>query len=832
MIKDLILDLDPVEFIELPQGTDVTTITDVKSGAIYRTTDGYLYFGVGNDLVPVNSSTLTEQIENLEEELTSKIDKNTEDIETLQEDAYSEDVIFDNMSCSDGLFIGPLDDSDKPYFKGFSDDFSEAIAYIPKTDIRGKVIKDINPHMRGRDNVYELHISADLYTEDNVEALANKLPNLILVVVDDPDLDAQKLTINDNRTVYIDSEIRYPSSRCCIRNVDNFLCYYERGKVKRIEKFLLDKTVKTIKFPQFQNTYVGDDGVLISKNMFPIYGRYNNVTEVIVPHLVDSNKNKFYTFEEGCFKNLVNVTNLTIDEVWTGKFVDGSDNTIPEYVQINSLFKENKSEQTSLTNLTLKADKYDAGYISGNLYEPIGLLLNNLVVNSLTINLPDDVPELTYIGENREVKYKIVDELIIDAKLYLDIEFDALTSLKKLSVKSFTGCIYCLPNLSELTIDDVTDLYYVALCEDIANASPLKLTCKGLTYNKVIPEGNNRRITHIVINDISDPSTIFYSTSEPKLEDLESLTLNFADKVDYSNPVFSLFMLKLYECKNLTAIKTNNVNALAQTKFYIETGENSFEYFPLFNLVKVTNNDTTSYVPRYLYDSTTDKLITDLVLNCPIVEKSAFEGCASLRSVVIKNATCIEARAFYNCPNLEYIDLPDTLATLKPTAFKGVSRLQTPDNKFTTNNHYVSKGSSLLPTYMATSEPDPDPQNSIYVNIAPGCKYICSNLQTNTNGTEIRTHLVLTNTSVTNICSGAFSKFTSLKNIVFNEDLKIIGKGAFPDSVTRIDVQSDCTWSTDKEKLLNLSTTEPSRNAANLKSILNDPNCDYMYRIK
>lgn len=61
------------------------------------------------------------------------------------------------------------------------------------------------------------------------------------------------------------------------------------------------------------------------------------------------------------------------------------------------------------------------------------------------------------------------------------------------------------------------------------------------------------------------------------------------------------------------------------------------------------------------------------------IDTSVFEGCTSLRTVILTAATSIQASAFKNCTSLSKIDLPETVQTIGNEAFSGCSSL---DNTF------------------------------------------------------------------------------------------------------------------------------------------------------
>ena len=47
----------------------------------------------------------------------------------------------------------------------------------------------------------------------------------------------------------------------------------------------------------------------------------------------------------------------------------------------------------------------------------------------------------------------------------------------------------------------------------------------------------------------------------------------------------------------------------------------------------------------------------------------AFDGCSSLSTIDLKNVEVIKSNAFSDCPNLKFIELPDTIHTIDPQAF-------------------------------------------------------------------------------------------------------------------------------------------------------------------
>lgn len=175
----------------------------------------------------------------------------------------------------------------------------------------------------------------------------------------------------------------------------------------------------------------------------------------------------------------------------------------------------------------------------------------------------------------------------------------------------------------------------------------------------------------------------------------------------------------------------------------------------------------------------TDLIIPDKIKKLPVTEIRYMGNNHKLKSVIIsENVKKISDWAFFNCSELEYIDIPESIEYIGEGAF-----IRTPFEKNLGSDDFIIINDKILYRYDGNSE---------NITIPDGIQSICSNVFTSKNIRSVKIP-----ESVEYIGKGAFSECKNLESINIPENVKSIEPYVFAEC----DSLSDISLSDETEKI-------------------------------
>ena len=175
----------------------------------------------------------------------------------------------------------------------------------------------------------------------------------------------------------------------------------------------------------------------------------------------------------------------------------------------------------------------------------------------------------------------------------------------------------------------------------------------------------------------------------------------------------------------------------------------------------------------------TDLIIPDKIKKLPVTEIRYMGNNHKLKSVIIsENVKKISDWAFFNCSELEYIDIPESVEYIGEGAF-----IRTPFEENLGSDDFIIINDKILYRYDGNSE---------NITIPDGIQSICSNVFTSKNIRSVKIP-----ESVEYIGRGAFSECKNLESINIPENVKSIEPYVFAEC----DSLSDISLSDETEKI-------------------------------